>query len=69
MEGPHELHDLADQIAEIERRVGEVIFTAVRDQLRGDDAGARDRERQLSRVRRSLVKAERVLRAMDLDEG
>ena len=68
MEDPRELHDLADQIAEIERHIGDVIFAAVRDQLRGDDADARERERQLSRVRRSLAKAESVLRAMDLDE-
>ncbi|MGC8509713.1 MAG: hypothetical protein ACP5PB_02445 [Acidimicrobiales bacterium] len=62
------LDDLADQVAEIERRVGDAIFEAVRDQLRGDDVAARERERQLSRVRRSLAKAESLLRATDRDE-
>ncbi len=62
------LHDLADEIAAIEQRVGDAIFDAVRDQLRGDDVAARERERQLSRVRRSLAKAESLLRATDPDE-
>ena len=63
------LHDLADEVAAIERRVSDEIFDAVRDQLhRGDDDAARERERQLSRVRRSLAKAESLLRATDADE-
>jgi Mg2+ and Co2+ transporter CorA len=54
---------LADDIAEIERRVADVIFDTVRAQLRSDDAdAAKELERELSKVRRSLQKAEHVLR-------
>ncbi len=57
------LDQLADEVAALERRVSEVIFATVRDQLRGEDAeGAKELERNLSRVRRSLLKAEHLLR-------
>ena len=54
---------LADEIAALEERVSEAVFDAVRAQLRDDDA-ARDVERQLARVRRSLQKAEAILRGL-----
>ncbi|HVB50795.1 MAG TPA: hypothetical protein VND89_03515 [Acidimicrobiales bacterium] len=60
--------DLADEVAAIERRVSDAIFDSVRAQLRAESAeGAKERERQLSRVRRSLQKAEHLLRRSDDD--
>ena len=57
------LEELADEVAALERRVSDVIFETVREQLRGEDAeAAKALERQLSRVRRSLPKAELLLR-------
>jgi hypothetical protein len=62
------LHDLADQVASLEQRVADAIFDTVRAQLRSDDAeGAKELERQLSKVRRSLQKAEHLLRQSDKD--
>ena len=55
---------LADEIAALEDRVSEAVFDAVRAQLRDDDDAARDVERQLARVRRSLLKAEAILRGL-----
>ncbi|MHB8333960.1 MAG: hypothetical protein ACYDEH_03520 [Acidimicrobiales bacterium] len=54
---------LADEIAALEERVSDAVFDAVRAQLRDDDS-ARDVERQLARVRRSLQKAEAILRGL-----
>ncbi|HEY5111829.1 MAG TPA: hypothetical protein VII67_05795 [Acidimicrobiales bacterium] len=60
--------DLADEVAAIERRVSDAIFDSVRAQLRAEgDESAKERERQLSRVRRSLQKAEHLLRRSDDD--
>lgn len=60
--------DLADEIAALERRVADAIFDTVRAQLRDDDAeSAKELERQLSRVRRSLQKAEQLLRRSEGD--
>lgn len=57
------LDELADEIAALEQRVADVIFTAVREQLRGENAdAAKDLERNLAKVRRSLAKAEQLLR-------
>ncbi len=62
------LDDLANEVGALERRVADAIFDAVRAQLRDDDAdGAKELERQLSRVRRSLQKAEHLLRRSDTD--
>ncbi len=62
------LIELADEIAALERRVADAIFDTVRAQLRSDNAeGAKDLERQLSKVRRSLQKAEHLLRQGDPD--
>ncbi|MGC8498807.1 MAG: hypothetical protein ACP5OV_04835 [Acidimicrobiales bacterium] len=54
---------LADEVSAVEGRVADALFDAVRAQLRGDPRSA-DQERQLARVRRSLVKAEALLRAL-----
>jgi hypothetical protein len=57
---------LADDVAALERRVSDLIFDAVRAQLRADDAeGAQALERRLAKARRSLVKAEQLLRGAD----
>ena len=55
--------DFADEIAALEQRVSDAVFDAVRAQLRdGANEDARDAERRLARVRRSLQKAEAILR-------
>ncbi len=55
--------DLAEEIAALERRVADAIYDAVRAQLREGEADtAKAIERELSKVRRSLQKAEHVLR-------
>jgi len=54
---------LADDIAALEARVTDAVFDAVRSQMRGEDPeGAKELERRLSKVRRSLQKAEHLLR-------
>jgi hypothetical protein len=63
------LDELADEVASLEQRVSDVIFDMVRAQLRDDDADtARELERNLSKVRRSLQKAEHLLRRSDTAE-
>jgi hypothetical protein len=59
--------DLANEIQAIESKVSELIFDSVRAQLRGEDDGAADVERRLSKVRRSLQKAEQLLRGASED--
>jgi hypothetical protein len=62
------LDDLADEVAALEHRVADAIFDTVRAQLRNDDAeSAKELERQLAKVRRSLQKAEHLLRRSDVD--
>ena len=64
-----DLDDLADAVAALERLVSDAIFDAVRAQLRdGDAEEARELEKRLSRVRRSLIKAEALLRAAPGEE-
>jgi hypothetical protein len=63
------LEELADEVASLEQRVSDVIFDMVRAQLRDDDAEtAKELERNLSKVRRSLQKAEHLLRRSDTAE-
>jgi hypothetical protein len=60
------LDDLADEVASLEQRVSDAIFYMVRAQLRDDGADtAKELERNLSKVRRSLQKAEHLLRRSD----
>ncbi len=55
--------ELADEIAALEQRVSDAVFDAVRAQLRdGSNETARETERRLARVRRSLQKAQAILR-------
>jgi hypothetical protein len=62
------LHDLADEIASLEHRVSDVIFDTLREQVRaGGSDTAKELERQLSKVRRSLQKAEMLLRGTSED--
>ena len=57
------LGDLADEVAVLEGRVADAIFETVRAQLRADGADeAKEMERRLAKVRRSLQKAEMLLR-------
>jgi hypothetical protein len=59
----NEYDALADELAGLQNRVNDLIFDAVRAQMRGEDAeAALEREKRLSRVRRSLRKAEALLR-------
>lgn len=55
--------ELANDIAHLEGRVSDAIFEALRNQLHEHDAdAAKELERRLSKVRRSLQKAEMLLR-------
>ncbi len=56
------LDSLADDVANIETKVADAIFETVREQFRGSGEEARNLERRLSKVRRSLQKAESLLR-------
>ena len=59
---------LADEVSNLEGRVADAIFDAVRAQLRRDGADeAKELERRLSKVRRSLQKAEMLLRGAEDD--
>ena len=60
--------ELADEIASIEGKVSDAIFDTVRVQLRTTDVQeARELERRLAKVRRSLQKAEALLRGAEDD--
>jgi hypothetical protein len=60
--------ELADEVSGIEHRVSDAIFDAVRAQLREDGADvAKELERRLSKIRRSLQKAEHLLRGASDD--
>lgn len=64
------LSELAEAVGALERRVSDVIFETVRAQLRdepADAAAAHDLERHLAKVRRSLQKAEGLLRGYEGD--
>ena len=62
------LSQLADEVSSLERRVSDVIFDTVRAQLREDGADeAHELERRLTKVRRSLQKAEGLLRGYEGD--
>jgi hypothetical protein len=59
---------LADEVGALESRVADVIFDTVRAQLRDDGADeAKALERRLAKVRRSLQKAEMLLRGASDD--
>ena len=59
-------YELADEVARIESRVADAIFETVRAQLRSpDDVTSKDLERRLAKVRRSLQKAEMLLRGAE----
>ncbi|HEY1824998.1 MAG TPA: hypothetical protein VGG21_03455 [Acidimicrobiales bacterium] len=63
------LEDLANDVSSLETRVADAIFDMVRAQMRGDSPErAHELERTLSKVRRSLQKAEHLLRQESLDE-
>jgi hypothetical protein len=62
------LHDLADEVSNLETRISDVIFDALREQVRsGGSDEAKELERRLSKVRRSLQKAESLLRGTGED--
>ena len=62
------LSNLADEVSALERRVSDVIFDSLRAQLRDDDTNeAHELEKCLAKVRRSLQKAEGLLRGYDRD--
>jgi len=58
-----ELQELASEVSSLNERVGDLVFEALKTQARGENeaTGARELERELSRVRRSLAKAEQIL--------
>lgn len=60
------LGDLADEIASVQSRVSDIMFDALRAQLRDSKADeAKELERRLAKVRRSLEKAETLLRGVN----
>ena len=60
--------ELANEIATLESRVSDAIFEALRAQIRSEGAGpAKELERRLAKVRRSLQKAEVLLRGASDD--
>ncbi len=62
------LTDLANEVSNLEGRVADAIFETVRAQLRADGADeAKEMERRLAKVRRSLQKAEVLLRGAPED--
>ena len=65
---PESLTELADAVSEVEQRVADAIFATVRAQLRDAESDdARELERRLAKVRRSLQKAEGLLRGYESD--
>jgi hypothetical protein len=59
---------LADEVGALESRVADAIFDTVRAQLRAHGADeAKELERRLAKVRRSLQKAEMLLRGVSDD--
>lgn len=62
------LDEIANAVASLERRVSDAMYEAARAQLRDVDAPeAQALERRLAKVRRSLVKAEQLLRGTSAD--
>ena len=60
--------ELADEVSSIESRVSDAIYDAIRAQLNEDEPdNAKELERRLSKVRRSLQKAESLLRGASDD--
>jgi len=60
--------ELADEVSSIESRVSDAIYDALRAQVNADEPeNAKDLERRLSKVRRSLQKAEAMLRGVSVD--
>jgi Mg2+ and Co2+ transporter CorA len=62
------LETLANEISTIERRVSDALYDALRAQVRDEDAeNAKELEKRLAKVRRSLMKAESLLRGASDD--
>jgi len=60
--------ELADEVSSIESRVSDAIYDALRAQVNEDEPdNATELERRLSKVRRSLQKAESLLRGASDD--
>jgi hypothetical protein len=59
------LEGLADEVARLEHEITDAIFDMVRAQMREDNEGAKELERRLAKVRRSLQKAEALLRGVE----
>jgi len=60
--------ELADEVSSIESRVSDAIYDALRAQVNANEPeNAKDLERRLSKVRRSLQKAEALLRGASAD--
>ena len=61
-------YELADEVSSIESRVSDAIYDALRAQVNADEPeNAKELERRLSQVRRSLQKAEVLLRGASDD--
>lgn len=60
------IEDIAGATNSLGERVSELIYDALRREIAGGDGagGAKELERQLAKVRRSLAKAEQILREL-----
>jgi hypothetical protein len=58
---------LADEVGALESRVSDAMFDALRAQLHDGGEDAKELERRLAKVRRSLQKAEMLLRGASDD--
>jgi hypothetical protein len=58
---------LADEVGALEGRVSDAMFDALRAQLHDGGDDAKELERRLAKVRRSLQKAEMLLRGASDD--
>jgi hypothetical protein len=69
MASDESLDELADLVAVVSDRVSDIIYTTLRAQLKDTDSpSARELEKRLAKVRRSLVKAEQLLRSASFDD-
>lgn len=57
--------DLADRLASIGEEIADLVITEIRDTIERGGEGRSDQEKLLTRARRSIDKAEHLLRQAD----
>jgi Mg2+ and Co2+ transporter CorA len=59
------LEEIANDLAQLTSRLDDLVLEALREQVRGEMATtAKEYERQLTRIRRALAKAEHIAREL-----